>query len=486
MQNTQPEAAAKTQPRDEFFWISTINKATVVVNRAEGLLDDTTARLAARGIRAVEEAAAVDPTKRVKKYIAYEPLLIAATSPEVTLIHAGRSSQDILSTMRMALDWEEAAQIAGALDDVIAKILDLAEQHRDTIVPNYTNGVAAQPNSYAHYLLGFAASFLRDRERLAQCLVRYDMSSMGATVLNGTGWPLNRAAMAAKLGFAREVRNAFDATCQAPVDAVLEIASVAGSIAIHVGSMVNDIMVQYAQPRPWIILQEGGENTYVSSAMPQKRNPGLMNNCRADASDVLAEMNAVHMRAHNVVPGMTDGKSVEKNTRMARAAVGMLKRFLKVLNALRINPERALEELNSDWTASQEIADRLMRNYGLPFRIGHHVASAMVSWARAENVLPLAFPYAQMQRIYGDVVRAEFPEAPADLPMSEAEFRDALDPKGIVAARRTSGSASPAEVDAMLREAREELELRRERLAASVADKYAAVAALEREFAAFL
>ena len=150
---------------------------------------------AARGIRAVEEAAAVDPTKRVKKYIAYEPLLIAATSPEVTLIHAGRSSQDILSTMRMALDWEEAAQIAGALDDVIAKILDLAEQHRDTIVPNYTNGVAAQPNSYAHYLLGFAASFLRDRERLAQCLVRYDMSSMGATVLNGTGWPLNRAAM---------------------------------------------------------------------------------------------------------------------------------------------------------------------------------------------------------------------------------------------------------------------------------------------------
>ena len=63
--------------------------------------------------------------------------------------------------------------------------------------------------------------------------------------------------------------------------------------------------------------------------------------------------------------------------------------------------------------------------------------------------------------------------------MSEAEFRDALDRKGIVAARRTSGSAAPAEVDAMLREAREELQLRRERLAASVADKCAAVAALE-------
>ena len=55
--------------RDEFFWLSTINKATVVVNRAEGLIGDDTAKLAARGIRAVEEAGAADPAKRVKTYI---------------------------------------------------------------------------------------------------------------------------------------------------------------------------------------------------------------------------------------------------------------------------------------------------------------------------------------------------------------------------------------------------------------------------------
>ena len=60
----------------------------------------------------------------------------------------------------------------------------------------------------------------------------------------------------------------------------LEVASALAAAAVRIGSMVDDIMVQYAQPRPWIILQEGGENTYVSSAMPLKRNPGLMNNCR--------------------------------------------------------------------------------------------------------------------------------------------------------------------------------------------------------------
>ena len=165
--------------RDEFFWISTINKATVVVNSRSGLLEERIARLAARGIAAVEADAAVDGTKRVKKYIAYEPMLIAATSPEVTLIHAGRSSQDILSTARIAVVRDDAVELCRAFDAVLDRLLALAEEHRSTIVPNYTNGVAAQPNSYAHYVLGFVASLLRTRERLSQFLVHDNLMLPG-------------------------------------------------------------------------------------------------------------------------------------------------------------------------------------------------------------------------------------------------------------------------------------------------------------------
>ena len=472
--------------RDEFFWISQINKASVVSNFEEHLLDEATAKLAARGIDTVEKEAEVDASKRVKKYITYEPMVIAATGPEVTILHAGRSSQDILSTARVAILREQGMAIADALDTVIEKLLSLAEEHRDTLVPNYTNGVAAQPNSYAHYLLGFIAPMLRDRERLNQCLVRYNECPMGATVLNGTGWPLNRDTMARLLGFDRPRLNAFDCTCETPVDFALEISAIAASIGIHVGSMINDIMVQYAQSRPWIILQEGGENTYVSSAMPQKRNPGLMNNCRGDASDVVAEMAAVYTRVHNLVPGMVDGKSVAKNTRMTQSTVSMLQRFLKVLNALRINPERALEELNSDWTASQEIADRLMLDHGLPFRIGHHVASRMVSWARANNVLPKDFPYEQMQRLYKEEILEEFPEGPQELPMSEAEFLDALDPRKIIANRKTKGSAAPSEVEFMLNDFRAKLQSERNKTDGLRKQVNEAISGLQSAFAAYL
>ncbi len=204
--------------RDEFFWTSTINKATIVVNAAEGLLSNEAAREAAGGVARLEAKAEKDPALRVKSYIAYEPLLIAETSPAVTLIHAGRSSQDILSTQRTAILRDRTLQVAKAFDAVIGKLLDLAEANRHTIVPNYTNGVAAQPNSYAHYLLGITAAFLRDRERLNECLTRYNACAMGSTVLNGTGWPLNREAMAVRLGFPAPRRNAFDATCMSPAD----------------------------------------------------------------------------------------------------------------------------------------------------------------------------------------------------------------------------------------------------------------------------
>lgn len=471
---------------DAFFWISIINKATVVVNRRSGLISERIARLAARGIDAVERDARTDVSKRVDKYIAYEPMLVAATSPEVTIIHAGRSSQDILSTMRLALVEEGTLTVIDALDGVIEELLDLAQRHRDTIVPNYTNGVAAQPNSLGHELLGHVAAFLRDRERLTEALERGAFSPMGATVLNGTGWPLDRNAMARALGFEAPVRNAFDATCIAPVDYPVEVAAAAGSIALHTGSILNEIMVQYAQPRPWMLLAEGGENTYVSSAMPQKRNPGLMNNCRADASEVLAEMQAVHLRVHNVVPGMTDGKSAAKNERLCRTTVGMLERFRKVLRALVIDGDRALEELNSDWTASQEIADRLMRDYGLPFRIGHHAASRMVSEAKRRNLRPADFPYADMQHLYAEVVRAEFPEASPEFPMSEAQFREALDPRRIVEARATAGSAAPREVDAMHAEFTARLAALRERSTARRETRRQALETLEADFAAFL
>ena len=94
-----------------------------------------------------------------------------------------------------------------------------------------------------------------------------------------------------------------------------------------------------------------------------------------------------------------------------------MKGWDKIFNALVVNPDRALEELNRNWTASQELADVLMRKHTLPFRVGHHFASEVVGFAKQHNIKPLDFPYPEAKRIYREAVK-DYDKA-GELPMSE-------------------------------------------------------------------
>jgi argininosuccinate lyase len=480
------EALAQPAPRrDEFYWLGQINKASIVINSEEGLLDPALAPRIARGLTAVIEAGGRPGGRRPNQVITFEPLLIEAAGVEATLIHAGRSSQDMLTTVRSAMLREELLRVSAALRQVTATMLDTAERHRDTIVPNYTNGVAAQPNSYGHYLLGHVAGLERDMQRLREAYARLDLSPMGTTVLNGTSWPLNRDRMARYLGFPATIDNAYDAAQILAAEIPVELGAVATAIAIHAGAYLADVMTQYAQPRPWLLLAEGDGNTYVSSAMPQKRNPGLLNDVRRQASMVVTLATGRTIAAHNIPPGMNDAKSVADNVALTAATTRMLEQWDRVLRALVLNPARALEELDLDWTASQEVADVLMHRHGLPFRAGHHFASVIVDVARSRDFRPSTFPYAEAQRIYREVLH-EMGLPESDLPMTEAAFRAALDPAAIIRARATPGGPQPAEMTRMLAAARARLAGHGEWATAQRGRIDAALAQLDADFARVL
>lgn len=449
-----PALAEKTENHDEFFWLGEINKATAVINRDEGLLDKALAPRLAAGVAKVLHDGNLPGAKRPGTVITFEPLLIAAAGSEITLLHAGRSSQDMHATYRAAILRDELLNLADQLNQTSASLVRLAEKNVQTIVPNYTNGVAAQPNSFGHYLLGHAAGLDRDAQRIRETYARVDRSAMGTTVLNGSSWPLNRTRMADYLGFAAIVDNAYDAAQISSTEEPVEVGAIVTAVALHAGNFIEDIMTQYAQPRPWILLQEGGSNTYVSSAMPQKRNPGLLNTTRREASTAITLALGTVIQAHNITPGMGDAKEVKPNSAMVSSAIKMLQDWDQILNGLVISPQRALEELNSDWTASQELADVLMRKYKLPFRLGHHFASELVDYAKLNNINPHDFPYAQAQRIYHEAVQNYSNGA---FPMSEAEFRATLDPVAIINHRATVGGPQPAEMRRMLQESNQRL-----------------------------
>lgn len=447
---TSTESIAQATKRDEFYWLSQMNKASLVINTEEGLLAKEKALLIAQGLEKVIANGNASKSQRPSLILNYEPLLIQASSQDATFLHAGRSSQDMHATYRSAILRDEMLALMDELLKAQKTLLNLSEQHSTVVVPNYTNGVAAQPNAYGHYLLGHAAGFERDAQKIRETYNRLNRSAMGTTVLNGTSWPLNRKRMATYLGYPEIVMNAYDAAQISSMEHPVEIGALLIGISLHVGHLIEDIMTQYAQAYPWIMLESGNGNTYASTAMPQKKNPGLLNDTRADASSVIAMSLAPLIRAHNITPGMGDPKSSRENSAMMSAATDMLKKFNRMLGALRINKERALDELNNDWTASQEIADLLTRKYNVPFRISHHFASDLVDFAKSNGIKPTELKYSDAQMIYKRSFNNE--STSVELPIKADELKAALDPENIIKQRKTEGGPQPAEMQKMLSE----------------------------------
>jgi argininosuccinate lyase len=124
-----------------------------------------------------------------------------------------------------------------------------------------------------------------------------------------------------------------------------------------------------------------------------------------------------------------------------------------------------------------------MRKYKLPFRVGHHFASEVVEYAKAKDIKPLAFPYAEAQRIYVETVKGL--EVPQALPMSEAEFRSTLDPVAIVKNRQTAGGPQLVEMERMVRESLQRVAQQDVWIKARRSQISSSLARLDRDFEKF-
>jgi argininosuccinate lyase len=84
-------------------------------------------------------------------------------------LHTGRSRNDQVATdVRLWLR-SEIDLIDGLLTDLQKSLVDVAEQHVETILPGFTHLQVAQPVSFGHHLLAYVEMFSRDAERLATC-----------------------------------------------------------------------------------------------------------------------------------------------------------------------------------------------------------------------------------------------------------------------------------------------------------------------------
>ncbi len=455
--NTKPDEHTGALDINEAFrsggrspeFLDQINKACIVMLAEGGIVPRETAARIAQGIATVIEQARADARnsgvpRRSADYLDYEPRLTAVVGADASRLHSGRSRQDIASTLARMNLRDGLLQEIDALIAAREATLALAAQHTETIIPAYTHGVQAQPTTFAHYLHALAAALTRETERLRQAYQRINRNPLGAAALATSSFAIDRKRLATLLGFEGLLENAYDANHLAPVDSALDVASALSIAAVQIGQFAQDMHTQYADPMPWFLLATGAL-TGVSSIMPQKRNPAALEQLRAQSSILLGEMHTVFLISHNNRTGMFDYRMYDP-VPCARA-LQVFKLLQQVMSGLVVNKERALAEVNADYSTTTEIADALMQKADVPFRIGHHFASRLTDYGRGNKLKIHDIPYAEAARIYRE-------QTQQPLPLSEAVFREVISAEYMVFGRKGIGGPQLAEVKRMLAEER--------------------------------
>lgn len=438
---------------DLFCNIGEVNKASLVMLREQNLLDEALAVRIAQALHEVLEEQAQEGAGRSSNYAHLEAMLIERVGVIAANIHMGRSRQDVHGASRRMLTRTRLLDISGALLDARNLMIEFAQRHASTPVPAYTHGVQSQPTTLGHYTLAYSASLKRDFERIRAAYERLNLSPLGAAAGSTSGFALDRHRIAELLGFFAPVENSYDANFVSSSEFHIEIANALELSAVTVSQFVQNIHTLYHDPQPWILLDEAG--TSGSTIMPQKRSPRALDRLRSQAGAVIGAAQTVTLMSHNTSPGMHDYRQFGPISDLLDSASLMYGRLEALIGWLRVDSARAAEELDQGYSTMTEVADRLMREAGVPFRDAHSYAVALTDYARANAKRASDLRDIELASIYEAVLGQ-------DLPIEASRIRAAMDAVRMIAERKGLGGPQAAEMQRMLAKHRKDYAMQRQ------------------------
>ncbi len=290
-------------------------------------------------------------------------------------LHIAKSRNDQVATaIRMQLR-NELLTLMRHVAHVQDHLAEVAEEHVQTVILEYTHLQPAQPVTFAHYLLSYYDMLQRDLQRLQNAYSRVNQCPLGAGALATTSFPINRDRTAELLGFNGLVENSIDAVGSR--DFITETIAVLTLIGINLSRFAEDLII-WSSP-DFGVVELPDEFTSTSSIMPQKKNPEVLEVIRARASHVLGNFVAsaaavkslpstYNLDFQEVTPKLWE--SIET----IRASLDMLHKLLPKLKVTADVSGKA----NASFVAATELANLLVRKYNVPFRTAHKIVGAVV------------------------------------------------------------------------------------------------------------
>lgn len=323
-------------------------------------------------------------------------------------------------------------------------ILDAAGKNVEAILPGYTHLQPAQPTTFAHYLIAQFDALERDLNRLMDAYKRINLSPMGAGALATTSFPISRERVAELLGFDGLVENSLDAVSSR--DFLLEVLAALSVMAVNVSRLAEDLIIWSSIEFNLIDIPD--EFTSTSSIMPQKKNPEVLEVIRARMSSILGDF----LSASTMIKALPSAYNLDfqEATPKLWNALDVMKEALKILMELIGNlrvKENAVNKPYMSFLAATEIANMLVKNYGIPFRTAHKIVGALIkNLINSGKTLLDAAPK--------DLAEASAQIIQKPLLIREEDLRRSIDLKKIIEIYNVRGGPSRNEVERMIKQRR--------------------------------
>jgi argininosuccinate lyase len=373
-----------------------------------------------------------------------EKKLVALIGDAGYKLHSGRSrneqiAADLRLYVRAAID-----QIRADLAECVSVLLDRAERAGTSAMPAYTHLQRAEPVLVGHWLLAYVEMFLRDAERLADCRKRTNLSPLGSGAVAGATLPLDRHAMAEALGFEALTANSMDATSDR--DFVAEFINTLSLLAVHLSRWAEEMILFSSQEFGFVRLPEAYSTG--SSAMPQKKNPDLLELTRGKAARMIGDTTALLVAVKGLP--LAYNKDLQETQQplfdAAETVFSLLPLVIGWMKAVEFDHERMQAAAESGfmnaWAGAMYLVQR-----GVPFRLAHEQIGKAVQTCLARKCELLDLPLEELRQWN---------------PVFGQDFYSCLNLQSVLNLHDVPGGTAPARVRQAIAEARRKVESMRE------------------------
>src|SRR5258708_604010 len=312
-------------------------------------------------------------------------------------LHTGRSRNEQIATDLRLFVRASIDALQRLLADWIDAIIGRADAAGQAAMPAYTHLQPAEPVLVAHWLLAYAEMFFRDSTRLADCRRRANLCPLGSGAVAGATLTLNRQAIAAELQFDAPTANSLDATSDR--DFVIEFVSALTQISLHLSRWAEEMILFSTPAYGFVELPEAYSTG--SSAMPQKKNPDLLELVRGKAARVMGCATTLQ----TLVKGLplAYNKDLQETQEplfdATDTVTGMLPLVTRFLNTVEFDDAEMNQAASSGfmnaWAAAAYLVER-----GVPSRLAHEAVGKAVALAVERGCDLQKLPLADLQAIH--------------------------------------------------------------------------------------